>query len=107
MHRDQRSPRGDVQGGREFQEILAALVPTADKNRNCERQPNPLATFYARLALIQTGAPMGGYGNVLLAPMGPNEFHTAFQPGGMRVGTAQNPRQMLYFQQNQILANIY
>lgn len=34
MYGDQRSACGNIQGGGEFEEIFAALVPTADKNRN-------------------------------------------------------------------------
>ena len=106
MYRDQRSPSGDVQGGSEFQEVLTALVPTADKNRNSERQPNPLTTFYARLTLIQTGAPMSGYGNVLLAPIGPNEFQISGHHLGTRDNGVHSPRLMRYFLRNQPLAGV-
>lgn len=50
--------RRDIQSSCELQEILATLVAAPYENRNGERQPYPLAALYARLALIQTSAPI-------------------------------------------------
>jgi hypothetical protein len=58
MDSNQRASSGDVQRGSKFQEVFAALVSTPYENRNGERQPHPLATLYARLALIQACAPI-------------------------------------------------
>jgi len=56
---NQSSARGHVQGGCELQEVLAAVIATANKNRDRKRQSHPLASFCCRLALIQTCAPTG------------------------------------------------
>ena len=58
MDSNQSASSGDVQRGRKFQEVFAALVSTPYENRNGKRQPHPLATLYARLALIQARAPI-------------------------------------------------
>lgn len=100
------APRRDVQCGCELQEIFPPLVTTPHENRNCERQPYPLAALYARLALIQTSAPIGGYGNVLLAPMGPNDSRIREKSPRTLARQCQNPRQSQYFQQNQLLPEL-
>ena len=74
MHGDKCPASGHVQSGREFQEVFAALITTADENWNGERQPYPLAALYAGFKLIQTVAPQAGTENVLAAPIGPNEL---------------------------------
>ena len=66
---------GDVQRRCKLQKVFAALITAADEYRNGKRQPYPLATLYTRLTLVQTSAPTSGYGNDLVAPMGPNDLH--------------------------------
>jgi hypothetical protein len=78
MNRNECATSGDVQGRRELQKVFAALITTSNEYWNGKRQPHPLATLNPRLTLIQTSAPTSGYGNVLVAPMGPNEL----QPSG-------------------------
>ena len=45
MYRYQRSACGDIKRGGKLEEIFAALIVTADENRNSEGQTYPLATL--------------------------------------------------------------
>jgi hypothetical protein len=49
---------------------------------------------------------MSGYGNVLLAPIGPNEFQISGHHLGTRDNGFNSPRLMRYFLRNQPLAGV-
>jgi hypothetical protein len=58
VDRHQGAPGGNVQGSGKLEEILPRLVPATNENGDCKRQPNPLAAFCFRLAMIQDPRPL-------------------------------------------------
>jgi hypothetical protein len=58
MHRNQGTPSGDVDRGRKFEEVFAAMVPAANENWDSKRQANPLAAFWSRLVVVQPSLPL-------------------------------------------------